>query len=144
MTRIARYVKDPELKKILRETDGLGTPATQAGIIDILFKRAYLEKQRKLVVATALGREMIDTLPEAITLPDMTAHWEMQLARIAEDGADLASFLAGVTDGVRNITAGEINQRDLAFSRSPDSAKKTPQKKPARQTYPCPGPPVSG
>ena len=144
MTRIARYVKDPELKKILRETDGLGTPATQAGIIDILFKRAYLEKQRKLVVATALGREMIDTLPEAITLPDMTAHWEMQLARIAEDGADLASFLAGVTDGVRNITAGAINQRDLAFSRSPDSAKKTPQKKPARQTYPCPGPPVSG
>ena len=84
MTSIARYVSDPEIKKVLRETDGLGTPATQAGIIDILFKREYLEKQRKSVISTALGREMIDILPEEVTLPDMTAHWEMQLGQIAE------------------------------------------------------------
>ena len=140
MTSIARYVQDPELKKILRDTDGLGTPATQAGIIDILFKRTYLKKQRKQVVSTALGREMFDTLPEAITLPDMTAHWEMQLARIAEEGADLASFLAGVTDGVRKLTASANTQGDLAFSRFTSTAKTaTPKTKPAGQTYPCPG-----
>jgi DNA topoisomerase-3 len=140
MTSIARYVQDPALKKILRDTDGLGTPATQAGIIDILFKRAYLEKQRTLVVATALGREMVDTLPEAITLPDMTAHWEMQLARIAEEGADLASFLAGVTDGVRKLTASAITQGNLTFSRSTSTTTTvTPKTKPEGQTYPCPG-----
>ena len=141
MTSIARYVQDPELKKILRDTDGLGTPATQAGIIDILFKRAYLEKQRKLVISTALGREMVATLPEALTLPDMTAHWEMQLARIAEEGADLTAFLAGVTDGVRNITASAKAQGDLTFSRPPNITKKTPTANPklAGHTYPCPG-----
>ena len=139
MTSIARYVQDPELKKLLRDTDGLGTPATQAGIIDILFKRAYLEKQRKLVMATALGRDMVDTLPQAITLPDMTAHWEMQLARIAEEEADLASFLAGVTAGVRTITASAKTQGDLTFSPAPGTAKKTPRTKSTGQTYPCPG-----
>lgn len=139
MTSIARYVKDPEIKKILRETDGLGTPATQAGIIDILFKRDYLEKQRKLVISTALGREMVDALPEVVTLPDMTAHWELQLAQIAEKKADLNSFLTGVTDEVIDITASAKAQGDLKFLQSPSTAKTTPTKKQASQTYPCPG-----
>ena len=41
MTGIARFVQDKELKKILRETDGLGTEATRAGIIELLFKRGF-------------------------------------------------------------------------------------------------------
>lgn len=139
MTSIARYVQDPEIKKVLRETDGLGTPATQASIIDLLFKRAYLEKERKLVKSTALGREMIDTLPEAVGLPDMTAHWEMQLARIAENTADLISFLTSVTDEVTDITASAKAQGEITFSPSASTAKTAPKKNKASQTYPCPG-----
>ncbi|NMS52579.1 DNA topoisomerase, partial [Vibrio parahaemolyticus] len=45
MTGIARYVADKELKKILRDTDGLGTEATRAGILDTLFKRQLLTRQ---------------------------------------------------------------------------------------------------
>lgn len=44
MTGIARFVQDKDLKKILRATDGLGTEATRAGIIELLFKRGFLEK----------------------------------------------------------------------------------------------------
>ncbi|RCY27431.1 DNA topoisomerase, partial [Escherichia coli] len=47
MTGIARHVQDPEIRKILRETDGLGTEATRAGIIDLLFKRRFLVRQGK-------------------------------------------------------------------------------------------------
>ena len=45
MTGIARFVQDKDLKKILRATDGLGTEATRAGIIELLFKRGFLEKR---------------------------------------------------------------------------------------------------
>lgn len=45
MTGIARFVQDKALKKVLRETDGLGTEATRAGIIDLLFKRQFLYKK---------------------------------------------------------------------------------------------------
>lgn len=48
MTGIARFVQDKDLKKILRATDGLGTEATRAGIIELLFKRGFLEKKGAL------------------------------------------------------------------------------------------------
>lgn len=46
MTGIARFVQDKDLKKILRATDGLGTEATRAGIIELLFKRSFLTKKK--------------------------------------------------------------------------------------------------
>ncbi|HGS4824924.1 TPA: DNA topoisomerase III, partial [Vibrio cholerae] len=52
MTGIARFVADKELKKILRETDGLGTEATRAGILDTLFKRGLLQRDNKLIKST--------------------------------------------------------------------------------------------
>ena len=49
MTGIARFVQDKELKKILRATDGmLGTEATRAGIIELLFKRGFLQRKGEL------------------------------------------------------------------------------------------------
>jgi len=138
MTSIARYVNDPEIKKVLRETDGLGTPATQAGIIDILYKRGYLEKQLKSVISTALGREMIDVLPEEVTLPDMTAHWEMQLAHIAEGGGTLDPFMERVIDQVTDITAIEKANGDFKMSSPQAKDKPKPRKKAADNTYPCP------
>ncbi|MEH6584880.1 MAG: hypothetical protein V7754_23400, partial [Halioglobus sp.] len=73
--------------------------------------------------------EMVDTLPEAITLPDMTAHWEMQLAQIADNSADLSPFLTNVTDEVRDITASAKAQGDITFSQSPITAKTAPKRK---------------
>lgn len=50
MTGIARFVQDKDLKKILRATDGLGTEATRAGIIELLFKRGFLEKKGAIFI----------------------------------------------------------------------------------------------
>ncbi len=75
MTGIARYVQDPEIRKTLRETDGLGTEATRAGIIDLLFKRRFLVRQGKSIKATPTGRALIQALPATATTPDMTALW---------------------------------------------------------------------
>lgn len=93
MTGINRFVTDSSLKAILKDTDGLGTEATRAGIIELLFKRGFLARQGKQINATPAGRGLIDALPKMCTTPDMTAHWEATLNNIAEQNASYQNFM---------------------------------------------------
>jgi len=93
MTGIARFVQDKELKKILRETDGLGTEATRAGIIELLFKRGFLTKKGRNIHSTETGQILISALPDIATQPDMTAHWEAQLTDISQKQASYQQFM---------------------------------------------------
>ncbi len=93
MTGIARFVEDKELKKILRETDGLGTEATRAGILDTLFKRQLLTREGKQIKSTPAGKGLVEALPLQATYPDMTAHWEHQLQAMAERGQAYQPFI---------------------------------------------------
>ena len=97
MTGIARFVQDKQLKKVLRETDGLGTEATRAGIIELLFKRGFITKKGRNIHSTEAGRILIDALPEVATQADMTAHWEMQLTDISKKQANYRQFMADLT-----------------------------------------------
>lgn len=103
MTGIARYVSDPEIKKVLRDTDGLGTEATRAGIIELLFKRGFLSKQGKEIHATEVGRRLILSLPEVMALPDMTAHWESQLEAIAQKRMSYNEFMTPMLAGLQQL-----------------------------------------
>ncbi|PSJ42375.1 DNA topoisomerase III [Zobellella endophytica] len=94
MTHIARYVTDAGLKKILRDTDGLGTEATRAGIIELLFTRAFLTREGKQIKATEAGCKLIASLPDSATTPDMTARWEAVLDAISRKQAGYQSFMA--------------------------------------------------
>lgn len=83
MTRISKYVDDPEIKKLLLAKDAgkegengsIGTTATRPDIIENLIKRGYLEVQGKKVISTKLGREFYAVLPDELKKPDMTAKW---------------------------------------------------------------------
>lgn len=103
MTGIARYVADPKIKQLLRETDGIGTPATQASIIQTLFDRRFVEKRGRRIVSTSIGRALIQVLPEIATRPDLTALWEVAMRRIADGQMPLDQFLAGVVDQLRKL-----------------------------------------
>ncbi|AWX15666.1 DNA topoisomerase III [Mergibacter septicus] len=94
MTGIARFVQDKALKKILRETDGLGTEATRASIIELLFKRGFLTKKGRNIHSTETGRILIQSLPEIATQPDMTANWESQLEAISRKQESYQQFMA--------------------------------------------------
>ncbi|MDO4698105.1 MAG: DNA topoisomerase III [Pasteurellaceae bacterium] len=109
MTGIARFVQDKQLKKVLRETDGLGTEATRASIIELLFKRGFLIKKGRHIHSTEAGRTLIAALPESATLPDMTAHWEMQLTNISKKQASYQQFMQ------------DLNQRLPELLRSPNA-----------------------
>jgi DNA topoisomerase-3 len=106
MTGISRYVDDPKIKQLLRETDGIGTPATQADIIETLFERGFIEKRGRQVVSTPVGRALVGILPEVATRPDMTALWESAMRRIAESQLPLSTFLDAV---IRQL--GELIER---------------------------------
>ncbi|UTV26883.1 DNA topoisomerase III [Photobacterium atrarenae] len=105
MTGIARFVSDPSLKKILRDTDGLGTEATRAGILDILFKRQLLVRQGKSIHATEAGRGLIYALPDEATYPDMTAHWEHQLQDMADKKCAYQPFMTALQDRLQQMMA---------------------------------------
>lgn len=113
MTGIARFVANPDIKKVLRETDGLGTEATRAGIIELLFKRGFLTKNGKEIHATPVGRQLILALPEAMVVPDMTAHWESQLEAIAEKRLNYSQFMQPLLEGLSQLT-NQVNQIQFA------------------------------
>ena len=115
MTGIARYVTDPEVKKVLRETDGLGTEATRAGIIELLFKRQFLTKQGKDIRATEIGKQLINSLPERMVVPDMTAHWEAQLEAICQKRLRYNDFMLPLTDGLKTLLL-EVDSHKQNFS----------------------------
>ncbi|MEC5318857.1 DNA topoisomerase III [Brenneria populi subsp. brevivirga] len=103
MTGIARFVQDKALKKILRATDGLGTEATRAGIIELLFKRAFLYKKGRYIHASEAGRALIHSLPDMAAHPDMTAHWEATLTQISEKQCRYQDFMQPLTHALQEL-----------------------------------------
>ena len=103
MTGIARYVKDAEIRKVLKETDGLGTEATRASIIELLFTRAFLQRQGKTIRSTPAGKGLINSLPAMATTPDMTAQWETLLSAISLKEASYQAFMTPLEATLRDL-----------------------------------------
>ncbi|CAK0761067.1 DNA topoisomerase 3 [Gammaproteobacteria bacterium] len=106
MKNVGRAVADPKLKKVLKETSGIGTEATRAGIIETLVKRGFLLKEgRRNLISTPAGRALIDALPEAVKDPATTALWEQGLEEIARGESALQPFLERQARWVGEIIA---------------------------------------
>ena len=131
MTGIARYIDDKNLKKVLKETDGIGTEATRAGIIELLFKRGFLTRHGKAINATELGHSLVNALPERACLPDMTAEWELALNQISERQLNYQAFMQPLNQ-VLNEMVGQARQQD--FSALPKVSFK-PKRKKSRKQY---------
>jgi len=126
MTGIARFVQNPEIKKILKETDGLGTEATRAGIIDLLFKRGFLQRVGKNITATDIGKSLVNALPKMATTPDMTAQWEATLNDISERKSNYQSFIVPLTSTLTSMVS-EAEQQSF------DHLPKVPFKRKAKR-----------
>lgn len=114
LTKVAKYVKDPKLKKVLIEKDknkaeehgGIGTPATRDEILKNLFDKGYLIQKGKTVTSTQIGQEFYDNLPDQAKYPDMTALWHEQQQFVVKGELDSISFVKGVM----NYITTEINR----------------------------------
>ncbi|SEI54412.1 DNA topoisomerase-3 [Azotobacter beijerinckii] len=94
MKNVAKLVDDPRLKQKLKDTTGIGTEATRAGIIQGLLERGYLIKQGKALAATPAAFGLIDAVPRPIADPGTTAIWEQALDMVQSGEMPLEEFVA--------------------------------------------------
>lgn len=103
MKSIGKQISDPKLKKVLRDTSGIGTEATRAGIIETLLQRDFLNKAKKDLISTPTSRTLIAMLPAPIKDPATTALWEQGLDDIAQGRGELPAFIAGQAKWIEEI-----------------------------------------
>ena len=129
MTGISRFVSDKNIKKILKDTDGLGTEATRAGIIDLLFRRGFLIRQGKQIHATEVGKGLIAALPSITTKPDMTAQWEATLNDISEKQSSYQNFMSPLVDTLHHVINIASEHLPTQLTGLTTTNKKAPYKK---------------
>ncbi|MDR0770547.1 MAG: DNA topoisomerase III [Burkholderiales bacterium] len=93
MKSVAKLVTDPRLKQKLKETTGIGTNATRAGIIKGLIDRGFVVKKGRSLVASDAARALIGMVPPAISDPGTTAIWEHALDSIESGQLTLEGFV---------------------------------------------------
>ncbi|TDO99474.1 DNA topoisomerase III [Marinomonas balearica] len=125
MTGIAKYVEDRSIKSVLKETDGLGTEATRASIIELLFKRQFLYRDSKQIKATEAGRLFVACLPQPTITPDMTAVWESTLSAISERQASYEEFMDTLESTLNQLLQ---EARNIPLTSLTQLAKSTPAK----------------
>ncbi|MEP7727886.1 DNA topoisomerase III [Marinomonas primoryensis] len=123
MTGISRFVTNKDIRAILKETDGLGTEATRASIIELLFKRNFLMRQGKQIHASQTGRAFIDCLPEQLVTPDMTAQWESTLNGISLGEASYQDFMTNLEGNLNQLLSASRDMPTSALQNLPPPAK---------------------
>ena len=93
METAGKQVEDEELRDLMKE-NGIGRPSTRAGIIETLLKRGYIRKDKKRLVATATGVELIDTIQnDLLKSAELTGQWEKKLRMIEEGTYNVSDFM---------------------------------------------------
>ncbi len=132
METAGKLVEDDELRDALKE-NGIGRPSTRAAIIETLFKRNYIRKERKNLYATQTGVELIGTIKEELLKSaELTGQWEKKLRQI-EKGEynprlfidELKEMLTGIVTNVKNEWGSTITIVDAVKEETEKQKKKT-------------------
>ncbi|MCR4809992.1 MAG: DNA topoisomerase 3 [Prevotella sp.] len=115
METAGKFVEDEELRAAMKE-NGIGRPSSRAGIIETLFKRHYIRRDRKRLVATPTGIELIDLIREELLKScELTGIWEKKLRDIEHQKYDARQFIEElkqqVTQIVSEVMADGSNRR---------------------------------
>lgn len=134
METAGKLVDNDELRDALKE-NGIGRPSTRAAIIETLFKRHYIRKERKNLIATPTGVELIQLIhEELLKSAELTGIWEKKLREIERRSYDAGTFLTElkqmVTDIVYSVLRDNSNRRITVMpEETQPAAKKTARKK---------------
>ena len=102
MKTAGKQIENEELAEAMKDR-GLGTPATQAGIIETLKKRGFIEAQKNYLVSTARGREVIALMDEKVKSPEMTGEWEYKLSQVEKGLLSPVEFRDGIVNYVKEL-----------------------------------------
>ena len=155
METAGKLVDDETLRAALTE-NGIGRPSTRAAIIETLFKRHYIRKERKNLVATPTGMELIDLIrEELLKSAELTGIWEKKLRDIEHQKYDAHQFVdelkVQVTEIVRQVMGDSTNrhvtvltEEDLKKSKPAKTAQAPKPKAPRQKKAASAGEPVEG
>ena len=135
METAGKNVEDELLRDALKE-NGIGRPSTRAAIIEILFKRRYIRKERKSLIATPTGVELIQTIKnELLKSVELTGQWENKLRRIERGEYEPANFLEELKAMVKEIVVTVLsdNTGSIAMTEAADKPQKRKAAKSASQ-----------
>ena len=144
METAGKLVDNDDLRDALKE-NGIGRPSTRAAIIETLFKRNYIRKEKKNLIATPTGVELIQTIHvELLKSAELTGQWENKLRKIEKHTFSAAQFLDElkqmVAEIVKDVLADHSNRRITTLQPSvqpagkPQQATKETKKKTTRKT----------
>ena len=138
METAGKFVEDETLRAAMKE-NGIGRPSSRAGIIETLFKRHYIKRDRKRLIATPIGIELIDLIREELLKScELTGIWEKKLRDIEHQKYDAGQFIdelkAQVAEIVKEVMSDNSNRRvtvlsdsDLKKIKSPKTKTETPK-----------------
>lgn len=126
MESAGKTVDDEELRDAMKE-NGIGRPSTRASIIETLFKRRYIQRQRKSIVPTQAGIDLIDSInEELLKSAKLTGLWENKLRRIERGTYSAAEFIAELKELVGQIVLNVLadNSRSkIVVEQAPETKK---------------------
>jgi DNA topoisomerase III len=104
METAGKLVENEEMRELMKE-NGIGRPSTRANIIETLFKRKYIEKKKKNLIATETGMNLIDTIKsDLLKSPELTGQWEHKLRLIEKGKYDPQTFKNELFKMVRELS----------------------------------------
>ena len=144
METAGKLVDNDELRDALKE-NGIGRPSTRAAIIETLFKRNYIRKERKNLIATPTGVELVQLIhEELLKSAELTGIWEKKLREIERKTYDARQFLEElkqmVSEIVMSVLSDNTNRRitiqDAVAAQAEEKAKKEPKKRERKPSVP--------
>ena len=131
METAGKQIEDEEMRDLMKD-NGIGRPSTRANIIETLFRRKYIEKNRKNILATATGMDLIDTIQnELLKSPELTGNWERKIRLIEKGEYQLDVFKQELFKMVRELTDEVIfnNYRRITVEHEKVTPPKVERKK---------------
>lgn len=130
METAGKFVDDDELRAALKE-NGIGRPSSRASIIETLFKRHYIRRERKNLIATVTGIQLIDMIHERLlTSCELTGIWEKKLRDIEHKKYDAAQFINELKEQITNIVNDVLRDNS---NRHVTITTEEPAKKPTKR-----------
>lgn len=131
METAGKTVENEELRDALKE-NGIGRPSTRAAIIETLFKRNYIRKERKNLIPTATGIGLIGLIhEELLKSAELTGLWEKKLRGVEKKTYQASLFLDELKEMVRTIVSNVKADTSLVRLSAPEEPKPAPRKKSA-------------
>ncbi|WP_455787077.1 DNA topoisomerase 3 [Parabacteroides goldsteinii] len=127
METAGKLVDNDDLRDALKE-NGIGRPSTRAAIIETLFKRNYIRKERKNLFPTATGKELIGTIhEELLKSAELTGLWEKKLRQIERGTYGAKTFLDELKQMVHQVVINVLSDQSTRTITIEEAAKEAPK-----------------